>query len=175
LPLPDHGLIFLPANPQRAEQLPEIRMDRFSGLQQPEVMTGHRDLARKLVGAGLRATRQRLALADLMFSRGDRHISAEILQAEARAAGFHVSLATIYNTLHQFSAAGLLRTIAIDTTRTYFDTNTGNHQHFFIEETCEVVDIDDSNLEIGNLPTPPQGYEISRVDVVVRLKPAKTV
>ncbi len=131
---------------------------------------GIKQLGDKLVAAGLRATRQRLALAELLFSRGDRHISAEILFDEARQAGFPISLATVYNTLHQFSDVGLLRAIAIDTERTYFDTNTGNHQHFFIEETSEVVDIPDSGLEIGNLPEPPAGFEISRVDVVVRLR-----
>ena len=148
-------------------------MGQVSGHDHQARTPADRRLARKLVAAGLRATRQRLALADLMFSQGDRHISAEMLEEEARRAGFHVSLATIYNTLHQFSGAGLLRTIAIDTTRTYFDTNTGNHQHFFIEETCEVIDIADSCLEVGNLPKAPEGFEISRVDVVVRLKPIK--
>jgi Fur family iron response transcriptional regulator len=127
-------------------------------------------LAQMLVAAGLRATRPRLALADLMFSQGDRHISAEMLLEEARQAGVAISLATVYNTLHQFSDAGLLRAIAVDTTRTYFDTNTGNHQHFFIEATGEVIDIPQSGLQVANVPQAPAGFEISRVDVVVRLR-----
>lgn len=123
-----------------------------------------------LRNAGLRPTRQRKALAQLLFAQGDRHVTAETLYDEALAAGYHVSLATIYNTLHQFSDAGLLRVIAIDTSKTYFDTNTGDHHHFFIEETNEIVDMPDGYIRVENLPEPPQGMEISRVDVIVRVR-----
>ncbi|MCB1460327.1 MAG: transcriptional repressor [Nitratireductor sp.] len=123
-----------------------------------------------LRGAGLRPTRQRKALAQLLFAQGDRHVTAETLYDEALACGYHVSLATIYNTLHQFSDAGLLRVIAIDTSKTYFDTNTGDHHHFFIEETNEIVDMPDGYIRVENLPEPPQGMEISRVDVIVRVR-----
>lgn len=99
------------------------------------------ELAEKLRGAGLRPTRQRLALGGLLFASGDRHVSAEILHAEASAAGEQVSLATVYNTLHQFTEAGLLRELAIDGGKAYFDTNTSNHNHFFIEEHGELMDI----------------------------------
>ncbi len=125
------------------------------------------DILRK---AHLRPTRQRVALAELLFSKGDRHLSAEDLHEEARAAGADVSLATIYNTLHQFTESGLLRAISVDSTKTYFDTNTGNHHHFYLEETNEVVDMPEGCVSVANLPTPPNGMEISRVDVVVRLK-----
>lgn len=120
--------------------------------------------------ANLRPTRQRIALAELMFSKGDRHLSAENLYEEVREAGVHVSLATIYNTLHQFTENGLLRAISIDSSKTYFDTNTGNHHHFFLEDTEEVVDMPDGYVSIGNLPEPPQGMEISSVDVIVRVR-----
>ena len=121
--------------------------------------------------AHLRPTRQRLALAELLFSKGDRHLSAENLYEEAKQAGVAVSLATIYNTLHQFTDCGLLRSISVDSTKTYFDTNTSNHHHFFNEKTDELLDMPNGLVEVGDIPTPPQGMEISRVDVVVRIRP----
>ena len=120
--------------------------------------------------AGLRPTRQRLALAELLFGRGYRHLSAETLQQEALLARVPVSLATIYNTLHQFTGAGLLREVAVDGSRTYFDTNISDHHHFFIEDDTMVVDIPPGTIGVGHVPEPPPGYAISRVDVVVRLR-----
>ncbi len=120
--------------------------------------------------AGLRPTRQRVALADILFGRGDRHISAELLFEEAAEANVPVSLATIYNTLHQFTDAGLLKAIAIDSSKTYFDTNTGDHHHFFLENTQEVIDMPHGSISVANLPTPPEGTEIASIDVVVRVR-----
>lgn len=120
--------------------------------------------------AGLRPTRQRLALAELLYAKGDRHISAEGLHEEALVARVPVSLATIYNTLHQFTGAGLLREVAVDGSKTYFDTNTTEHNHFFVEDDESVIDIPVGQMGVGKLPEPPAGYEISRVDVVVRLR-----
>jgi len=120
--------------------------------------------------AGLRPTRQRMALAELMFGKGDRHISAEVLYGEAKHAGYSLSLATVYNTLQQFSRAGLLKAISIDSSRTYFDTNTGDHHHFFVEDTEEVLDMPDDAVAVANLPAAPDGYEIASVDVVVRVR-----
>jgi Fur family iron response transcriptional regulator len=134
-------------------------------------MTGLDMIASKLRAAGLRPTRQRLALAQVLFQHGDRHICAEILHREARAAKVGVSLATVYNTLNQFTVAGLLREVAIEGDRSYFDTNTSNHFHFFDEDKSELFDIGADDLEILNLPEAPEGMAISRVDVIVRLKP----
>jgi Fur family iron response transcriptional regulator len=120
--------------------------------------------------SGLRPTRQRLALADLLYGKGNRHISAEGLHEEAIAKNFPVSLATVYNTLHQFTDAGLLREVAVDGSKTYFDTNTTDHHHFFVEDDNVVIDIPQDRMGIGRVPEPPEGYEISRVDVVVRLR-----
>lgn len=120
--------------------------------------------------AGLRPTRQRVALAELLFDKGDRHISAELLFDEAIAAKVPVSLATIYNTLHQFTEAGLLKAISIDSTKTYFDTNTGDHHHFFLEDSQEVVDMPEGFISIANLPSPPEGTQITSIDVVVRVR-----
>jgi Fur family transcriptional regulator, iron response regulator len=130
-------------------------------------------IAGKLRDSGLRPTRQRLALAQVLFQHGDRHICAESLHREASAAGVGVSLATVYNTLNQFTGAGLLREVAIEGDRSYFDTNTSNHFHFFDEEKRELFDIGTDDLRITGLPQAPQGREISRVDVIVRLKPQR--
>ena len=121
--------------------------------------------------AGLRPTRQRVALADLLFAKGDRHLSAEELHEEAVTAGVAVSLATVYNTLHQFTGAGLLRILSVEGSRTYFDTNTSDHHHFFIEGENRVMDIDTGSVTVHNLPEPPEGKEIANVDIVVRLRP----
>lgn len=121
--------------------------------------------------AGLRPTRQRVALGDLLFAKGDRHLTVEELHEEAVAARVPVSLATVYNTLHQFTEAGLIRVLAVESARTYFDTNVSDHHHFFVEGHNEVLDIPISNLVIDNLPEPPEGMEIAHVDVVIRLRP----
>ena len=124
----------------------------------------------KLRKAGLRPTRQRLALASLLFGRGDRHVTAEGLHEEAVSAGVPVSLATVYNTMHQFTAVGLLREVTVDGTRTYFDTNTGDHHHFYCEDDGMLMDIDGAAIEVAGVPVPPHGAKIERVDVIVRLK-----
>lgn len=120
--------------------------------------------------AGLRPTRQRIALAELLFAKGDRHLSAEELHEEALAAGVPVSLATVYNALHQFTQAGLLRILAVEGAKTYFDTNTSDHHHFFIEGENRVFDIATGPVTVTNLPQPPEGMEIANVDIVVRLR-----
>ncbi|MBB4955044.1 Fur family iron response transcriptional regulator [Agrobacterium vitis] len=125
----------------------------------------------KLRRSGLRPTRQRVALAALLFAKGDRHLTVEELHEEAVAADVPVSLATVYNTLHQFTEAGMIRVLAVESNKTYFDTNVSDHHHFFVEGRNEVLDIPISNIEIGNLPQPPEGMEISHVDVVIRLRP----
>ena len=129
------------------------------------------ELEMRVREAGLRPTRQRIALAELLFAKGDRHLSAEELHEEALAAGVAVSLATVYNTLHQFTEAGLLRILALEGSRTYFDTNTSDHHHFFIEGENRVVDIEAAPVSVHNLPEPPEGMEIVNVDIIVRLRP----
>lgn len=128
------------------------------------------EIRQKLHRAGLRPTRQRVALAELLFAKGDRHLAAEDLHDEALASGVGVSLATVYNTLHQFTEAGMLRILSIEGSRTYFDTNTSDHQHFYIEEDGGIVDIPVSNLKVSNVPRLPEGMEIANIDVVIRLR-----
>ncbi|PIW26125.1 MAG: transcriptional repressor [Rhodospirillales bacterium CG15_BIG_FIL_POST_REV_8_21_14_020_66_15] len=125
----------------------------------------------KLRGAGLRPTRQRMALAKLLFEGGDRHLTAEMLHADAQAANVRVSLATVYNTLHQFHRAGLLREIVVDSQRSYFDTNMSDHHHFYFDRTGDLTDIPGDQVAISVLPPAPEGMAVSRIDVVVRVRP----
>lgn len=123
----------------------------------------------KLKDAGLRPTRQRLSLAKLLFEGGDRHVSAEDLHAEALGNRIQVSLATIYNTLHQFTNAGLLREVVVEPGRSYFDNNITPHHHFFVEGEGRLMDIPADKVALTQLPEPPAGMKVARVDVIVRL------
>jgi len=128
------------------------------------------DVKALLRQVGLRPTRQRMALGWILFGKGDRHLTAEMLYEEATRARVPVSLATVYNTLHQFTDVGLLRQIAVDGSKTYFDTNISTHHHFFVEGENAVLDIPETDVVVGKTPTPPEGYEVARIDVVVRLR-----
>lgn len=128
------------------------------------------DVNEMLQSVGLRPTRQRMALGWLLFGKGGRHLTAEMLYEEATHAKVPVSLATVYNTLNQLTEAGLLRQVSVDGTKTYFDTNTTAHHHFYMEGNHELVDIPDPNLVLQKMPDVPEGYEISRIDMVVRLR-----
>ncbi len=119
---------------------------------------------------GLRATRQRLGLAKLLFSKGNRHVTADALAAEANAARMYASLATVYNVLNLFAQVGLVRGLAIEGTKTIFDTNTTDHGHFFYEETGDIQDIAVDGMQLAGNVEAPEGYEVVRVDVVVRLR-----
>jgi len=125
----------------------------------------------RLRTAGLRPTRQRLALARLLLENGNRHVTAEQLHNEAVAAAIPVSLATVYNTLHQFIDSGLLREVVVEPGRSYFDTNTDDHHHFFCESSGKLQDIPSELVSVGDLPPPPAGSEIRRVDVIIRIRP----
>jgi Fur family transcriptional regulator, iron response regulator len=126
--------------------------------------------AARLKAAGLRPTRQRIELARLLFTGDDRHVTAESLAEEGQRAGIKVSLATVYNALHQFQAAGLLRQVVVDAARSYFDTNTGDHQHFFVESEGLLIDIPGEHIQVSGVPSAPPGLSVDRVDVVVRVK-----
>ena len=123
--------------------------------------------------AGLRPTRQRVALAELLFGGPHRHVSAEQLHGEATEARVNVSLATIYNTLHQFHEAGLLREVAVDASRSYFDTDTSDHHHFYVEDEQRMIDIPAASVEFASLPEAPKGMMVSHVDVVIRVRKAQ--
>ncbi len=123
----------------------------------------------RLRDAGLRPTRQRLALAKLLFEGHDRHVTAEMLHGEAISAHMRVSLATVYNTLHQFTKVGLLREIVVDSGRSYFDTNMADHYHFFNESSKELYDIAKDELDMSVIPNAPAGMKVDKVDVIVRV------
>jgi Fur family transcriptional regulator, iron response regulator len=125
----------------------------------------------RLRSVGLRPTRQRLALARLLLENGDRHITAEQLHGEAVGADVQVSLATVYNTLHQFTGAGLLREVVVEPGRSYFDTNTTDHHHFFCDADGRLQDIPGEDVMVSGFPLPPLGTEICRVDVIIRVRP----
>ncbi len=137
-------------------QLPPDRADR----------TGcpWHDVKEKLREVGLRPTRQRMALGWILFAKGDRHVTAEMLYEEATRAKVPVSLATVYNTLHQFTEVGLLRQVAVDGSKAYFDTNNSEHHHFFIEDQNDLMDIPATDVLVGKAPVAPEGYEIARIE-----------
>ena len=141
----------------------ELRRDVLNGCPWHDVKSMLRDV-------GLRPTRQRMALGWILFAKGDRHLTAEMLYEEATKAKVPVSLATVYNTLHQFTEVGLLRQVAVDGSKTYFDTNASQHHHFFVEGENSLLDIPHADVIVGKTPVPPEGYEVARVDVVLRLR-----
>jgi len=147
--------------------LTEARRTDFNGCPWHDVRSMLRDV-------GLRPTRQRMALGWILFAKGDRHLTAEMLYEEATKAKVPVSLATVYNTLHQFTEVGLLRQVAVDGSKTYFDTNTTAHHHFYVEGDNALVDIPGADDIVGKMPAAPEGYEIARIDVVVRLRRKST-
>ena len=117
----------------------------------------------------LRPTRQRLLISELLFGGGHRHFTAEQLRAEVEEAGGGMSLATIYNTLNQFSGVGLLREIKVEDSVTYYDTNIDHHHHFYDPEQNALIDIPNDQLTIDRIPEAPEGRQVERVDVIVRL------
>lgn len=140
---------------------------RFASL----FVAAHEAYARKVLGeAGLRPTRQRIAICSLLFSGDPRHVAVDDLHREAEAHGISMSLATVYNTMRQFDEAGLVRRIAVPGERVTYDVNAGDHHHFYVAEEDRVIDIPDNAIVLDGLPTPPEGYAIDKVDVVVHLK-----
>jgi Fur family iron response transcriptional regulator len=123
----------------------------------------------RLKHAGLRPTRQRLGLARLLFENGERHVNAEGLHTEAQAIGLKVSLATVYNTLHQFTRAGLLREVVVAPGSSYFDTNVSDHHHFFFEDDGRLQDIPGEQVRVIELPPAPVGTAVRRIDVIIRV------
>ena len=166
--LPDRQIGHTVSCQNQPVQLESTRV--MSNLPSQDMDPPHKpDVPHLLRQAGLRPTRQRLALGGLLFPGEDRHVTAEQLHAEVVGLGEHVSLATVYNTLHQFKRAGLVRELAIEGSQAYFDTNTSNHNHFLVEDEGHLMDIDGDAISVSGLPQPPEGMEITHIDVVVRL------
>jgi Fur family iron response transcriptional regulator len=161
--IPSRTMVFTAAAPASERHPLQAQRAALTGCPWHDVKTMLREV-------GLRPTRQRMELGWLMFGKGDRHLTAEMLYEEASNAKVPVSLATVYNTLHQFTDVGLLRQVAVDGSKSYFDTNATQHHHFFVEEENSLFDIPDADVFVGKPPIPPDGYEIARIDVVVRLR-----
>jgi Fur family iron response transcriptional regulator len=123
----------------------------------------------RLQAAGLRATPKRIAIGGLLFDGVDRHVTADDVSILARKAGVRVSLATVYNTLNQFVAAGLMKRITLDTDRTYFDTNVSDHHHLFFEENGRLHDIPGDSIRVEGLPPIPSVSKVRAVEVIVRM------
>ncbi|PCI50058.1 MAG: transcriptional repressor [Alphaproteobacteria bacterium] len=123
----------------------------------------------KLRQVGLRPTCQRLALAKVLFEGPNRHVTAESLHGETTGANINISLATIYNSLHQFTNAGLLREVVLGSGRTYFDTNISDHHHYFMEKEGCLEDIPDGVVNIDKLPNAPRGKKFSRIEVIIHV------
>jgi len=119
---------------------------------------------------GLRTTRRRAALGGLLFGKGDQHTTVEMLYSEAIKANISVSLATVYNTVNQLADLGKLRRVSIDGAKTYYDTNVNNHHHFYFEGSHDLVDIPNGEMCVEAMPEIPEGYEVARIDIVVRLR-----
>jgi Fur family iron response transcriptional regulator len=168
---PQAGLLGVSMTQKRTIMMPLAQAD---AARQPDRtdLTGcpWHDVKSMLRQVGLRPTRQRMALGWSLFGKGDRHLTAEALYEEATRAKVPVSLATIYNTLHQFTEVGLLRQVAVDGSKAYFDTNPSAHHHFFVEGDDVLLDIPVADVVVGKTPAPPEGFEVARVDVVVRLR-----
>ena len=134
-------------------------------------MTGTERSADWLKAGGLRPTRQRLALAELLVGDGmNRHVTAESLFALSSDAGEKVSLATVYNTLRAFCEAGLMNEVVVDGSKSYFDTRIDDHPHYYWEDSATLTDAPKEQLRFAALPDAPEGTEIARVDVVIRLR-----
>lgn len=139
----------------------------------PRSICGFHEVKDRLQKAGLRPTRQRMALGWLLFGKGDRHTTAEELYQEAAKTRANISLATVYNTLKQFSEAGLVREIALYGSRLWYDTKTGPHQHFYVEGEEHLLDIPTDDLNLAGAISAPEGMEIVSVDVIVRVRPKR--
>ena len=135
-----------------------------------ETVRSFTNVIARLRDVNLRPTRQRIALAKMLFDGDNRHITAEMLYQETQNTNIRVSLATVYNTLNQFTSAGLLREIVVDSQRCYFDTNTTDHHHFFFEKTNELKDIEVGDVVLATVPLAPAGTVIKRIDVVLRVE-----
>lgn len=134
-----------------------------------DALIGH-DCVDLLRRAGLRPTHQRMILGAFLFGKDGRHVTAETLHAEVVEANFQISMATVYNTLNQFTDVGLLRQIGVDGSKSFFDTNPSTHPHFYVDHEDKLLDVPEPGIAFDRLPQPLPGYEISRLDVIVHLR-----
>ncbi len=126
---------------------------------------------KKLRNSGLRPTKQRIRICEVLFSREKTfHFSInELMKIIQSKTNQKISLATVYNTVHAFKRKGYLKEINIGNDMSYFDTNTQSHHHFYDLQTKELVDINSENIEIKKPPTPPIGKKITDIEVTIKI------
>ena len=120
----------------------------------------------------IRPTKQRMVLAKILFEKGQRHVSAEELFDEVKQDDRKISLATIYNTLKQFSSLGLIREIVVDQSKSLYCTNLESHYHLYIEDEGKIIDIPTENINL-NIPSIPACLKLHNIDVIVRIRTLK--
>ena len=130
------------------------------------------DILKKLRSSGLRPTKQRVEIAKFLFEREKTfHFTVESLnKLLTKKSNSKIALATIYNTVHAFKAAGHLSEVEVRGNKTYFDTNVSNHHHFYDSETSELIDIDANDVVIQKFPKAPNGKKIKNIEVFINLK-----
>lgn len=156
-----------PAMDVLTDELNAAQLEAACGELCPGCVAG--DCQELLREAGLRPTRQRMMLGQLLFTGTHRHFTAESLFAEAKTAGMRLSLATVYNTLNQFTQAALLRRIGPDGSRCFYDTDTSIHPHFYLEGEDRLIDVPEQ-LAVAEMPDPLPGHEVARLDIVIRIR-----
>jgi len=135
-----------------------------------KIAHGGMDIPARLQQRGIRATAQRLQIAELLLA-APQHLSAEQIAETLRNRGAEVSKATVYNTLNLFAAHGLIRQLAVDGTHSWFDSNVEPHFHFHDESTGTLTDVALPEVQFSRLPAIPEGMEVASLDVVIRLRP----
>ena len=127
---------------------------------------------KKIEQSGIRPTKQRRILAKILFEKGDRHISAENLFDEVKKEDRKISMATIYNTLKQFTSLGLIREIVVDQNKSLYCTNNKSHYHLYIEDEGKIHDIPTENINL-DIPSIPACLTLHSIDVIVRVRSLK--
>ncbi len=127
----------------------------------------------KLRENGIRPTSQRKILAKIIFEKGNRHLNADDLFNETKKLGYSISLATIYNTLKQFSSFGLLKEIVVDQNKSMYCNNKEPHYHLYVEDEAKIIDIPNSNIDLSNIPEIPACLNLHNIDIIVRIRTLK--
>ena len=135
-------------------------------------LSDYNKVSRKLNEHNIRPTKQRMTLAKLLFEKGKRHISAEELYSEVKEDHRKISLATVYNTLKQFTKLGLVKEVVVDQNKSHYCTNTQSHYHLYIEDEGKIIDIPTKNIDL-NIASMPACLNLHNIDVIVRIRTLK--
>lgn len=127
---------------------------------------------KKIESSGIRPTKQRRVLAKILFENGNRHVSADELFHDVKKEDRKISMATVYNTLKQFTSLGLVREVVVDQNKSLYCTNHKSHYHLYIEDEGKIVDIPTKNIDL-NIPSIPACLQLHNIDVIVRIRTLK--